>query len=58
MDRPYDTLELSSVVSVKAIQPQDDWNESRFYFEVHFSGARGSRARAPWLLRTYTQVTA
>ena len=52
MDRPYDTLELSSIVSVKAIQPKQDWNKSRFYFEVHFSGARGS----PWLLRTYTQV--
>ena len=53
MDRPYDTLDLSSVVGVKAIQPKEAWNESRFYFEVHFSGTRGS----PWLLRTYTQVT-
>ena len=55
MDRPYDTLELSTVVSVRAIQPKEDWNESRFYFEVHFSGSKGS---SPWLLRTYTQVTA
>ena len=51
MDKPHDELPLSSIVRVKAWPPAI--GKSVFYFEVHFSGRKGS----PWSLGAYTQVS-
>ena len=49
VDKVYDSLNLSLVVHVEAIESED---KSAFEFEVHFSGGTGS----PWRLRAYTTV--